>query len=285
MPDLVLGAIGSITAAVNNGIVTGTIAAVENATGYKIYKDGEFLFQITGTNFNDYILPGDNVIRYTYKAVREVSGLEFQESLVSAAASIYFPLRKIIGFYKNTSTRFGEGTAITLKEWLMKPGKLTNSIMAVHLDAQDIVDNKHPIIESGFYLKPNDDLLNAFYRFLKTSVSEFENCTFIYQDAIQTPGEESMGNTTRVNSNYICEGSDGLIVVTGGSGVVTITLLEPVKLNVEKITVMNMTHDVEVHVVCETEGVLINELPELVLAGYGSGYTLKPDQNNYLILP
>ena len=78
-----LGVISILSAINVNGKITGTIGEVINSTSYIIFKNGEFLFQINSLTFNDYIAYSNNTYRYTYKAVRQMSGEVFQESGMS----------------------------------------------------------------------------------------------------------------------------------------------------------------------------------------------------------
>ena len=190
--------------------------------------------------------------------------------------------KNIIGFYSNVNTRFGPGKAMCLKEWAIKPGKTTNALMNVYADPSDIINAKAELLTIGNAVHSDVSLLNAIYRFIKSHVTAFKYLNFIYEgDNFEEAG---MGASVKVNSNYSCNSSDGLVEVIGGTGVVVITLLKPCEMLVERITIMNLG-TAQVKVICEDPTVLINDQEFLMITNRYDGYNLKPDTDNFLILP
>ena len=276
-----LGAIGIITISNNFGIISGAIEAVDNAAEYNIYKNDVFLMQITGLSFVDVITASETVHRYKYKAV-----LGAAETAFSSAAAVYYPVRKIIGFYKDTETTYGEAKAASIKNLYVRQGKSSTVLMNIHLKDTDIVDNNAAIKNEAKVIPEDDNFLNTVYRHLKANVSAYNDLGFIYEEEAGLNGDESMSLPKKIAASdledgvYYCTLADRKLVAEAAC---TIVFLDAAKTAGYPLEVLSQTMD-DVIIKSEIEGQLIAGLPEVVLNNLNDSREFTSDGEKYLLM-
>lgn len=275
-PEPSLGAIGTITAINNNGKITGTIEAVENAEEYIVYKNDVELLRLGASvlSFVDVIETSESVISYTYKAI-----YGDQETAISAAASVYYPFKRIVGLRIETSTNKGTCAVQAVKEFRIDTVKeLLKPLINVFIKDSDILRNVEAVKQlSTVSLAASEAFTNSLYLYLKTNHPDYENAGYVYE------GEYFDMSTTaykEVDDDYTLAVSDRSILITGDAA---ITLLDVAKIPGVIVNLVSDT-DYEIAIASETEGQLIGEYASITLQRKGDAVQLQAVDNKYIIL-
>ena len=277
-----LGEVGQIKVVLRNGLVSGVVEEVANATRYGIYKNGVFLFLIYGRLFTDFLPAGNEVVRYTYKGAREVSGRVFTETVFSDAAVVVNRDKNILGFYAETSTKFGLCKALKLQEMRFKPGRKNQVEFDVMMSVRDASSGKRGVVSKVMVLNNNAQFTNSIYRHLHDSIAALAGLSFIYEGEVITG--EDMGAHVDVYEDYLCQSADGVVKVVGGTSDVRITLADAAAMQVNRVVVYNFAEGVQVRVVCSVEGQSIGG-EDSIFIGYGENLELIVDvDSGYLVV-